>query len=423
MQRSWRILLTGVALAFIIVTSFGVGVWAAPAVRHVTSTDAGPGPSIGAQFEVFWQVWNLVTDNYVDRSKINAQQMTYGAVRGMLATLDDPGHTRFLTAADYRDQENHLQGKFVGIGIVIDSRDNQLVVQDVYPNSPAAQAGMALGDVIVSINGASTAGMTPDQAVNATRGPRGSTVQLGVRHANDTAVRDLTLTREDIQLVSVRWQMLPGTPIADIAIGEFNQGTTTALRAALTDAKAHGATRFVVDVRDDPGGLLDEAVSVASLFLSSGKVLIQRDAHGHEQPYNVQAGAMDTTDPLVVLINHNTASAAEIFAAAIQDNHRGKLVGATTIGTGTVLSTYRLLDGSALLLGTAEWLTPDGQSIWKHGVAPDVDVANANGAPELRPGTLDFPATDAQVLDNKDAELVRGVQMLENVGEEQKGQG
>ena len=413
MQRSWRILLTGIGLCIVVLISFSAGVWAAPAVRSLVDGPVVAAPSVGQQFQVFWQVWNLVTENYVDHSKINPQQMTYGAIRGMLATLDDPGHTRFLTSDDYRNQENHLEGRLTGIGVAIESRANQIVIQEVYPDSPASDAGIQNGDVILSVDGTAVASMTADQVANAMRGPRGSTVRLSIRHANEQTARDLTLVRADVRLVSVRWQMLPGTTIADVAISEFNQGTTDSLRTAVLAAKAQGATRFIVDVRNNPGGLLDEAVSVSSLFLPSGKVLIQRDAHKHDDVYNVQPGAIATHDPLVVLVNHGTASAAEIFAAAIQDNHRGQVIGSTTLGTGTVLSTYRLLDGSALLLGTAEWLTPDGQSLWKRGVTPDVAITAPNGSAVLLPHTLDFPTTPAQLAGGNDPVLARGMQLVQ----------
>lgn len=413
MQRSWRILLTTVGLTFFVLTAFGVGVWAAPVVRRVVGAPDVGAPGVAQEFQVFWQVWNIVIQNYVDHSKLNAEQMTYGAIRGMLTTLDDPGHTRFLTRADYNNEENHLQGRFTGIGVVLTTSNSDITVQEVYPDSPASQAGMQLGDVIASVNGQLTIGMTSDTAANTIRGPRGSTVQLGVRHAGETAIRELTLTRSDIRLTSVRWQMLPGTQIADVAISEFNQGTTDSVRTAVTTAKTQGATAFVLDVRGDPGGLLDEAVSVSSLFLPTGKVLIQRDAKGHDQTFTVLPGAVDTADPVIVLIDGGTASAAEIFAAAIHDNRRGQLIGSKTDGTGTVLSTYRLLDGSALLLGTAQWLTPDGKSIWKQGISPDISVALPSGSQPITPTTLSFPKSNAQVLANSDSVLVRGIQLLE----------
>lgn len=413
MQRSWRILLGCIGLSLVVLVSFGTGVLAAPAVRSIVGAPQLGATGTATQFQVFWQVWNIVLGNYVDHSKLDAEQMTYGAIRGMLATLDDPGHTRFLTRADYTNEENHLQGRFTGIGVVLTTSNGNVTVQEVYPNSPASIAGLQLGDVISAIDGKTTSGMSSDAAAAAMRGPRGSTVQLGVRHTGSSTVQTLTLTRSDIQLTSVRWQMLPGTPIADIAISEFNQGTTDSVRTAVIAARGKGATAFVLDVRGDPGGLLDEAVSVSSLFLPSGKVLIQRDGHAHEQPFNVLPGAVDTTDSVIVLIDHGTASAAEIFAAAIHDNQRGRLVGSITDGTGTVLSTYRLLDGSALLLGTAEWLTPKGQSIWKQGIRPDVMVALPAGKQAITPTTLNFPSSNDQVLSNGDTVLVRGVQLLE----------
>lgn len=413
MQRSWRILLASLGLTFVVLISFGAGVWAAPTVRGVIGASDVGAPGMAQQFQVFWQVWNIVMQSYVDRTKLNPQLMTDGAIRGMLNTLDDPGHTRFLTRADYTDEENHLQGNFTGIGVVLTSENGGIALQEVYPGSPASQADLKIGDAILSIDGKSTAAMTTETAAMAIRGPRGSTVQLAVRHTGESVTAVVTLTRADIHLTSVRWQMLPGTGIADIAISEFNQGTTRSVRDAITTAKAQGAGAFVVDVRGDPGGLLDEAISVSSLFLPSGKVLIQRDAQGHDQPFNVLPGAVDISDPVVVLVDHGTASAAEIFAAAIRDNERGKLVGSTTDGTGTVLSTYRLLDGSALLLGTAEWLTPDGQSIWKQGITPNVDVTVPAGTMTIKPSTLGFPSSADQVVDNDDPVLVRGVKLLE----------
>lgn len=413
MQRSWRILITSLSFIVLVLISFSAGVWAAPAVRGVIGASNVGAPGMVQQFQVFWQVWNIVMQNYVDRSKLNPQQMTDGAIRGMLNTLDDPGHTRFLTRADYTDEENHLQGRFTGIGVVLTSQHGQITLQQVYPNSPASAANLKIGDAILSINGDSTAAMTTEAAATAIRGPRGSRVHLVVRHGGERATTPITLTRADIHLTSVRWQVLPGTGIADIAISEFNQGTTKAVRDAISAAKTQGARAFVVDVRDDPGGLLDEAISVSSLFLPSGKVLIQRDAQGHEQPFNVLPGATDISDPVVVLIDHGTASAAEIFAAAMRDNNRAQLVGSTTDGTGTVLSTYRLSDGSALLLGTAEWLTPDGQSIWKQGIAPNIDVTLPAGTLPIKPAMLGFPGNTDQVLNNGDTVLVRGVKLLE----------
>lgn len=415
MQRSWRILLTSIGLVLVGLCSFGAGVVASPAVNATLGgvSATATTPAIAQQFQVFWQVWNLVSSNYVDTSKINVPQMTTGAIRGMLATLDDPGHTRYLTKNEYESQQNSLEGRFTGIGVSIEQRNNQIVVQQVFANSPAYLAGLKLGDVIVSIDGKSTTGLATGDVGNLIRGPEGSTVTLVIQHANDTAQQTVTLTRRPIRLDSVTWQMLPQTTVADIAIGSFSDGTAANVKAALAEAKKQGATRFIIDVRDDPGGLLDESVAVSSLFLSSGTVLVQRDAHGDEHRYLVQSGAVETSDPLVVLINHNTASAAEIFAAALRDNHRSQLIGSTTLGTGTVLSTYRLLDGSALLLGTAEWLTPNGQSLWKKGVSPDVSVDSPNGTVVLRPETLEFPNAPLPSLAQEDPTLARGLELVQ----------
>jgi carboxyl-terminal processing protease len=209
----------------------------------------------------------------------------------------------------------------------------------------------------------------------------------------------------------VTWQQLPGTTIAHLRITAFSQGISQELQKALTDIQKQGMTAVILDLRNDPGGLLDEAVNTASQFLSSGNVLEEKNAQGRITPVPVKPKGMATDLPMVVLINGGTASAAEITAGALQDAHRATLVGETTFGTGTVLNEFHLSDGSALLLATEEWLTPAGRVIWHKGIAPDVTVSlPANTAP-LIPEAERGMTTD-QLHASGDEQLLRAMDVL-----------
>ncbi|MCL4508049.1 MAG: S41 family peptidase [Chloroflexi bacterium] len=415
MQRSWKIFLTTLGIGLLCLCTYSLGVWSAPLVRSllgIETVTAG-----GGQITVFNEAWSLVMQHYVDRSKINSNAMEYGAIRGMLTTLDDPDHTRFLTAKEYGQQEHELQGRVSGLGVVISGRSGQAVIDQVYPHSPAAAAGLQLGDRIVAVGGVSTSGLDPSKVAEMIRGPIGTAVALTIAPANGASVRTLSVTRQVIHAASVRWELLPETTIADFAVHNFSMGTTTELRTAVQQATAAGGKEFIIDLRNDPGGLLDEAVSAASAFLPSGTVLVERDAQGREQRIAVQGNPVDIATPIVLLVNRGTASAAEIFAAALRDNHRAELVGTQTLGTGTVLSTYRLADGSALFLGTQEWLTPDGTSLWRHGLTPDVVATLPPNIQPIFPGTLEFPRAQQQMQTLPDVVLERGISLLKNAAE------
>jgi carboxyl-terminal processing protease len=231
------------------------------------------------------------------------------------------------------------------------------------------------------------------------------------QHPNNGEVQDLSIQRAEINVQNVTWTMLPGSKIAHIRIGAFSQGVTDGLQNALESAKKAGASGAVLDLRNDPGGLLNEAVGVASQFLKNGNVLLEKDAQGNTKAIQVQPGGVATDLPLVVLVNQGTASAAEIVSGALQDANRARLVGETTFGTGTVLNTYPLSDGSALLLATQEWLTPKGRVIWHQGIVPDVALALPSGQTILSPESE--RGLNAQGLQaSGDVQLGRAIQIL-----------
>jgi carboxyl-terminal processing protease len=251
-----------------------------------------------------------------------------------------------------------------------------------------------------------------DQVTAKIKGPAGTQVTLTVQDPESGDSRDVTLTRARIEVPSVTWQLLPGTSLVHIQIAAFSDGVSQDLSKALVDAKNHGARGIILDLRNDPGGLLSEAVGVTSEFLKSGNVLQEKNAQG--KVTNVPVKPTDTTTdlPVVVLINNGTASASEIVSGALQDARRATLIGETTFGTGTVLNEFTLSDGSALLLATEEWLTPSGRVIWHQGIKPDVEVKLPADVQPLSP-EREKDMSAAQLLGTDDVQLLRAIETLD----------
>ncbi|HVX29229.1 MAG TPA: S41 family peptidase [Nitrolancea sp.] len=380
---------------------------AQPAAATTPSTTNVPG------FEIFWQAWDLVRKNYVDQKAIDDKTLTYGAIQGMINALGDSGHSRFLTPEDLRDEQQSLSGQLEGIGAEVSMRDGQAVIVAPIAGSPAQKAGVMAGDVILKVDGNDVSGKSLDDIVNIIRGPAGTSVTITVIHEGQTAQTDITIVRAKINVPSVTWAMLPGTTTAHILVSQFASNATAGLVSAINDAKDKGATSIVLDLRNNPGGLLDEAIGVTSQFVKQGNVLLVQDAQGKRTPVTVRSGGNGLDIPMVVLVNNGTASAAEIVAGALQDHQRAKVIGVTTFGTGTVLSTYHLSDGSAILLGTEQWLTPDGRQIWHNGIKPDIDVELPTGATPLTPDQESNMTAD-QLQQSQDAQLLRALQELNN---------
>jgi len=357
------------------------------------------------------EAWNKVQQIYVDRTALGSQQMTYGAISGMVDALGDTGHSRFLSPQMVAQEREAIEGQFEGVGIHVETKQGRVVIVAPIDGSPAHQAGVLPGDVIMQVDGQDVTGVPLDEVVRRVRGPAGTKVTLTILTPETGRVREFTLTRAKVALRNVAWQRLPDTSVAHLRIAAFSQGVTEDLRKALREIRQERLTALILDLRSNPGGLLEEAVGTASQFLASGDVLLERNAKGETSPVPVKAGGLATDIPLVVLINAGTASGAEIVAGAIQDAGRAILLGETTFGAGTVLKQYPLSDGSALLLATEEWLTPKRRVIWKMGIAPDVQVRLS---PEV---TLVFPTagirlTAAQLRSSGDEQLLQALELI-----------
>lgn len=327
-----------------------------------------------AVFKLMAQAWNTIQTNYVDRSAVQPTELAYGAISGMVDALGDTGHSRFLSPQMLQEENNQTKGQFDGIGVEIETKNGQITIVTPLDSSPAQKAGLKPGDIISKVNGTDISGLPPDQVVKLILGPAGTTVQLTILDSATGQSRQVTLTRAHITIQNVTWQTVPGTTIADIRIAAFSQGVSADLEKVLAQVKAQNLTGVILDLRNDPGGLLDEAIGVSSQFIQGGDVLLEKDAKGNITHVPVRSNGPVTSLPMVVLINQGSASAAEIVAGALKDANRANLVGETTFGTGTVLNQFNLSDGSALLLATQEWLTPSGQTIWHKGINPDTQV-------------------------------------------------
>jgi len=371
-----------------------------------------------ADFQLMAEAWNTIDESYVDRPAVQSQALTYGAIGGMVDALGDTGHSRFLSPEMVQAQHDFTSGQFEGIGAYVEMKDGHVIILAPMDGSPAQQAGLHPGDIILEVDGENVTGMPIDQVVGRILGPAGTSVTLTIMTPGTEETRDVTLVRAQIDLQNVVWRQLPGTEIAHVRIVAFSQGVTDDLKKALREIQQEGLVGVILDLRSNPGGLLSEAIGTASQFLESGNVLLEKDAQGKTTAVPVLKGGLAPDLPLVVLIDAGTASAAEIVSGALQDAERARLVGETTFGTGTVLNEFTLSDGSALLLATEEWLTPNGRTIWHQGIAPDIQVTLAQGTSPLLP-QAEEGMTPAQLQDSGDAQLLRALELLEQSAAQQ----
>jgi carboxyl-terminal processing protease len=398
-------------LGFALILTLGLGLVGGVAVDRIA---AGGFASLDApaSFRLIPEAWNVIQRVYVDRAAIQPRNLTYGAVSGMVDALGDTGHSRFLTPGMVKSLSDIQRNEFEGIGAEVQIRSGHVVIVAPLDNSPAQRAGLRSGDIILDVDGRAVTGLPLDRVVAEISGPAGTSVTLTILDASSGRTREVTLVRASITVHDVSWHRLPGTAVAHLRISTFGQGMTADLRKALTTIRHDGLEGVILDLRNNPGGLLTEAVDATSQYLASGNVLLTKDSRGTVTPVPVKPGGVAPDIPLIVLVNGGTASAAEIMAGALDDAHRAKLVGVTTIGTGTVLSEFSLSDGSALLLAVEEWLTPDGHVIWHKGITPEIVVALPPDAVPLLPEE-ERDMTAAQLRASTDVQLLRALELIE----------
>jgi carboxyl-terminal processing protease len=397
-----------------LVVTFTVGI----GIGRVATAPAGdataPTPA-DTEFGLIKEAWDTLHKEYVARDQLNDRDLAYGAINGLTEAVGDTGHTSFLTPEERAARAQDLSGSYVGIGVRIDPADDgRPMVVGVFDGSPAAKAGLLVGDILVAVDDKSTTGHDIDEVAGWVRGEAGTTVKVTVQNGAKGEQRTYTITRADVPITSVTWTIVPGTRTAVLRLESFANGAADEVVAALKAIEAAGADRLVFDLRGNPGGYVNEAVGIASQFLRSGDVYVERNADGEETHHPVSPGGIAYDLPLVVLVDSGTASSAEILSGALQDAGRAQIIGAKTFGTGTVLGEFPLSDGSALRIGTVEWLTPKGRVIWHEGIAPDVDVDRATDVAIITPDQL-RTMTPAQVDAVKDPQLARALSVVAQV--------
>ncbi|MFW6135427.1 MAG: S41 family peptidase [Chloroflexota bacterium] len=369
-------------------------------------------PGARAEFELMAEAWRTIQQRYVDQEAVQPRRMAYSAISGLLQTLGDVGHTRFLTPQMAERHQDQLRGRFEGIGAYVEMRDGRVVIVAPIDDTPAQRAGLEPGDVILGVDGQNVTQLPLDEVVSRILGPAGTEVTLTVLDPDTGESREVTLERAEIELDLVSWQRLAGTSVAYVRISAFSDGAADELRETLAEIQRAEIRGLMLDLRNNPGGLLNEAVDVTSQFVESGNVLLRRDAGGDVVEEPVAPGVRAVDLPLVALTNGGTASAAEIVTGALQDHGRATTVGTTTFGAGTVLNEFTLSDRSVLLLAVEEWLTPRGRVIWHKGLPPDVEVTLPPEAEPLsRLGLQDI--TEQELRNTDDPQFLRALELLE----------
>ncbi len=328
--------------------------------------------SIFNDLEPFFEAISIIRSEYIEKN-IDVKNLAQGAIKGMLSELDDP-YSRYLDPISFqREQENLFMGHFDGLGITITIVDEQLTVISPIEDTPAYQAGVKTGDNIMEIDGETTKGMTLDEAVNILRGEKGTTVTLTIERENEEELLEIEIIRDTITIEAVKERIMEDDKIGYIRISTFNANTDSELKEALNDFEKESLEGIIVDLRNNPGGLLESAIEVASQFIKDGNIVRINSRNNVIRDYD-SYGNQYPDWPLVLLVNIGSASASEIVAGAIQDMNRGTILGETTFGKGLVQQVYSLSDDSAVIVSTSEYYTPNGRVINNVGIEPDIII-------------------------------------------------
>lgn len=425
-ERAARTAVVVFLLLAIVTLAFGLG-WGLKDLTgdSTTNTVSGPattsraddGDSVGAA--IIDEIVELLESQYVDKATIDAETLRSAAIQGMITALND-SHTQYLTPAELKSGALSLDSSYDGIGASVSDTSGSITIVTPFRNSPAEQAGIRQGDVVLEVDGESMDGWTTQMAVERIRGPQGTQVTLKVRHT-DGVEETITITRGEIPVESVfiepNLEIIPGesgtalvdrdgnvvTDIGYVNISQFHDRTVSELRSKLADVEKQGYIGLIVDLRGNPGGLLQATVEVADEFLDRGVIISEVDADGKTQSWSARPGGIATNIPLVILIDAGSASGSEVLAAALHDNGRGDIVGVRSFGKGTVNQLQELKNCGdpegcgALYLSVGRWLTPNGEQIEGLGVKPTIEV----------------PMTYDEYLDQGDIQLFKAIEVLQ----------
>ncbi len=364
-------------------------------LQSVTSTPlVYEGKDLQKLFEPFWSTWEKVHSMYVDQP-VDDVKLMRGAIAGMLDSLGDP-HTSYIDPELLKQTNMSMEGEYEGIGAWVDTTGEFLTIISPMPGSPAEKAGVKAGDQVVAINGEAMTGKDGDYALTKVLGKAGTDVTLSIQRKDIADPFDITITRSKINVPSVTGKMLDNK-IGYVQIVTFGEKTAPELKKALKDLRDQDMRALIIDLRNNGGGLLTSAVDVGSQFNKSGVFMYEVYGNGEEKEYKFRPGGLATDIPLIVLVNEGSASASEIVAGAIQDTGRGKLVGVTTYGKGSVQNWAELENNQgAVRITIARWITPNKRQINEVGLAPDYEVQ----------------ITEADISAGKDPQLEKAIELL-----------
>lgn len=360
--------------------------------RFVSSSPIGYGQNSNINFDLFWETWNKLQERYVDQKKLDPKKMYMGAIKGMVASIDDP-YTFFLTPDENKQTKDDLGGKFEGIGAQLGLKDGRIIIIAPLKNSPAEKAGVKPGDYINKVDDVSTNKWTLSQAVSKIRGPKDTKVKLTLERNNKEI--DTVIVRQQIIVASV--ELSYEKKVAILKVNQFGDNTNDEWNKSVQDISGKWARQQVVgvvlDLRDNPGGYLDGSVYLASEFLPLGKLVVKQEATLYgDKEYRVSRIGMLKDIPVVVLINQGSASASEILAGALRDYDRAQLVGEKSFGKGSVQEALDLKEGAGLHVTVAKWVLPNGDWINGKGIEPKIKVVN-----EIKEGNTITKEVDKQL--------------------------
>ena len=379
-----------------------------------------------AQISVFAKAIQLIRQDYVDGNKVSYHDLIYAAMKGMLASLDP--HSQFMDPDDFKDMQDDTRSRFNGLGIEVSVKNGLLTVITPMEGTPAAKAGIISGDQILKINGTSTEKMELQDAVNVLRGEPGQKIMLTVLRPSTKEIKDYQLERAEIKVQSVKGSKLLDPELAGhfkigyIRLVQFNEPTADELGKALDELEKQGMQALVLDLRNNPGGLLNSAVDVCAQFVPSGTKIVSTQGRSPSQQHDYATTTIAKPRPnfpLAVLVNEGSASGAEIVSGALKDLHRAILVGETTFGKGSVQNVMQLPDGSALRFTTAKYYTPSKQVIQGNGVSPNIRVPISAEAERIlfsmRSADNLKAEEEKNIIKTRDPQMMRAIDALKGV--------
>ena len=405
-----------ISLAAVLVAGFAGGIFfersngvESNPVKVLLNKDLGQPDYV--DFSLFWDAWNSLHDKYVDQNKLDTKKLLYGAIQGMVNSVGDP-YTVFFEPPESKKFQEEISGSFGGIGIEIGKRNDVLTVIAPIKDTPAYKAGLKAGDKILRIDDKPTTDLSIEEAVNLIRGKRGTPVVLTIS-SNGADTREVEIVRDTIKIPTISWQIIEsdGKKVAYLQLFTFNQNIDSEFQKAAQEILKSDAERLILDLRNNPGGLLDSAVNIAGWFLDKDQVVTAEALRdGSRNEFKSSGNGSLKIYPTVVLINGGSASASEILAGALHDNRGVRLVGEKTFGKGSVQQLEQFKDGSSLKVTVAKWLTPSGVSISDTGIEPDVKVELPKESPAAagEKGEFEFELG----VPNKDPQLDKALELL-----------